>query len=517
MAAPSHPPTKRPRRVFAFGFVLLVTLASAFVVAARSPEPVAQSLSRPTTAPARPAPATPTLSASPKRVEPPPPPIDTARAARWVGASHLFVIQRRALTAAIVHGSATQTLPLPRADGQGPPNILLITVDTLRADHLGTYGYRRRTSPNIDRLARSAAVFEQARAAGPMTRFSMAPMLTGRHFSEISRSAPERWPVIHEDEVMMAERLSDAGYHTAAFHTVDYFHPNNGMAQGFDHFDISCFSASGCRNFRHAKTSRYITDRAIAYLDAPQLPRDQPFFMWVYYSDPHSDFRSHGRYERDLPGDTEVDHYDQEIRHTDTHIGRLLKALDERGATENTIIFFISDHGEGLVKEEDHYQVHHGANLYDEIMRVPLIVRGPGISPQRIETPVSLLDLVPTMNAIADVPSEPWRRGVSLVPYLKGERPPHPPVFFEKLRSQTPDLWPKGRGLKGMVAWPYKVIWTPKKDRFKVFDLSSDPHERRNLFKRLEPAERDRIIEPLRAWAEHTLTPVPMVFEEGAP
>ncbi|MDP6945879.1 MAG: sulfatase-like hydrolase/transferase, partial [Myxococcota bacterium] len=123
-----------------------------------------------------------------------------------------------------------------------PPNMLFITVDTLRADHLGLYGYVRPTSPNLDRLAERCAVFDQARATGSQTRFSVPPMVTGKYFTEIARTEG-LWPRILEEEVTVAEELSDAGYHTAAFHSISYLRAQYGFAQGFDHYDSSVIFA----------------------------------------------------------------------------------------------------------------------------------------------------------------------------------------------------------------------------------------------------------------------------------
>lgn len=384
--------------------------------------------------------------------------------------------------------------PLLELTREGPPNLLFIVVDTLRADHLGLYGYERDTSPRLDALAERAVVFEQARATGSQTRFSVPPMLTGKYFTEIERTE-SKWPKVSLDEHLLAERLKEgANYHTLAWHSVGYFNPIYHFDQGYDHYDFSCIGARD--PVQRSATGDYITDRVLSYVERNDLNTPQPFHMWVYYSDPHSAYLFHDDFPR--WGPHRSDAYDAEIAFTDHHIGRLIDGLQEKGLLENTVVVLTSDHGEGLDKEDDHGKLYHGPTLYDEVMRVPLLVWAPGLEPQRIKTPVSLIDLLPTFLELAGLPEDPELRGVSLVPWLAGERPEHPPVFFEKHKSEA---LPQ----KGMVQWPFKVILVMPYNRVEIYNLEEDPRERNNLAKALPEAEREKLVGLLKYWSTHVI------------
>src|SRR5690606_18319905 len=163
---------------------------------------------------------------------------------------------------------------------EGPPNVLFVIIDTLRADHLGCYGYTRDTSPHIDALCERAVVFEQARATGPQTRFSVPAMTTGKHFTRIKRTAG-KWPKVDADEKVLAEHFEEAGYFTAAFHSIFYFRDIYGMAQGFDHHDASVVSER--HPVQDTPTSDLVTDKVLAFLDSDAFTQNtDPWMLWTY-------------------------------------------------------------------------------------------------------------------------------------------------------------------------------------------------------------------------------------------
>jgi arylsulfatase A-like enzyme len=381
--------------------------------------------------------------------------------------------------------------PAPALDR---PDILLITIDTLRADHLGTYGYARDTSPRIDAWARGAVVFEQARSTGPSTRFSIPPLLVGKYFTEIARNKNE-WPTLRDGELTLAERLHALGYVSAAFHSIRYFWPQYGLGQGFDHWSTACLD--GRWPPLRASCSDWITDETLAWLDEHGRDPAQPLLLWSYYGDPHSQYMRHPGHPNF--GSAYVDGYDDEIAFVDHHVGRLLDGVRAR-RTRPLVVVLLADHGEGLDPAVDHGSKHHSANLHDELVRVPLIVEVPGLAARRVATPVSLIDVVPTLLDLLGQPRDPALRGVSLVPWLRGEDPPHPPVIFEKHRALDDPQ-------HGMVAWPYKVIRTMPGGRAKIFDLAADPGERRDLAGTLDPDERRRLVGALRHWHERVRVP----------
>lgn len=385
--------------------------------------------------------------------------------------------------------------PSPR-----PPNIVWIVVDTLRADHLGMYGYGRDTSPNLDAWAEGGVVFDQARSAGPKTMFSVPAMVTGKYFTEIHRTEG-KWPTILEDERLVPERLKAAGYHTAAVHSVSYFRRWSGMAQGVDEHDVGCILERA--SWRNHATSDCVTDHALAWLDREVDAPTEPFFLWAYYGDPHSPYLRHEGYEG--LGNDRVGRYDQEVAFTDAQVGRLLAGLHVRGLDDRTVVIFTADHGEGLVEAEDHGHLYHGPTLNDEVIRVPLIMRGPGLEPGRTQRPVSLVDLAPTFLELAGIAPDPDLRGVSLAPYLHGEDPPHPPVFFEKEKATA---LPQ----KGMVLWPYKVVLVKPYNKLRIWNLAEDPHERVEIRRTMPRDERDRLVDTLQYWSTNVLEsrrPVP--------
>ncbi len=376
------------------------------------------------------------------------------------------------------------------------PDILLITIDTLRADHLGMYGYARDTSPRLDAWAKTAVVFEQARATGPSTRFSIPAMMTGKYITEVMRSAGE-WPVIFESELLFGERLAALGYATAAFHSVRYFRPYFNLDQGFEHWSCDCLDVRGPPLFMSC--SDFLTDEALAWLDGPAATDPRPLLMWTYYGDPHSRYVEH----RGIPsfGPEYKDIYDNEIRFVDEHVGRLLDGIAARRPDRELIIVLHSDHGEGLDHDEDHGQLYHSNNLHDELIRVPLVVSGPDIEPRRVTEVVSLIDFVPTMLDLLGEPSDPTLRGTSLTPWMlgtPGRR--HPPVMFEKHRAADD-------AQHGMVLWPFKVIRTPATGDIDIYDLSVDPGERVDISAQLDRGQRRRLVGGLVHWHRHVRVP----------
>ncbi len=410
--------------------------------------------------------------------------------------SDLAAAEQAEIAALFDHGAA----PAPASTTTAPrrPDILVITIDTLRADHLGTYGYARETSPRIDAWAQQAVVFEQARSTGPSTRFSIPPMMVGRHFTELRRSTGE-WPVIFDSETLLAERLAALGYATWAFHSVRYFRPYFGLDQGFEHWSCDCLDVRGPPLFMTC--ADFVTDEVLTWL-GNHADESRPMLLWAYYGDPHSRYVEHpgtpsfGSEYKDL--------YDHEIRFVDEHVGRLLDGVAAARPGRELVVVLHSDHGEGLDHELDHGALYHSNNLYDELVHVPLVISGPGFAPRRVAEPVSLVDFVPTMLAVVGEPVDPSLRGVSLLPWLQGrEDTAHPPVMFEKHRALD-DVQ------HGMVLWPYKVIRTPATGELDIYDLVEDPLERVDVAARLDAQLRRRLTGALSHWHRRIREP----FEE---
>jgi arylsulfatase A-like enzyme len=304
-----------------------------------------------------------------------------------------------------------------------------------------------------------------------MTRFSVPVLMSGRYFSELERTGGS-WPRVLPSNALLAESMSEAGYHTSAFHSIGYLLPLFGMDQGFDTYDVSVIRDRDPVHWN--PTSDLVTDRILAYFDdtIAQLDGHPPWFLWAYYGDPHAGFQQHEGVRSFGP--SLADLYDHEILFTDMHIGRLLDGMEKRGLLGNTAIVLTSDHGEGLNPDADHGYSYHGQTLFDNVLRVPLVFVVPGASPSVVTTSVGNVDVMPTLLSLVGLPVPRPLHGVSLVPYIEGSNPTHPPVFAEKV---TTNVLPQ----KSMLKWPYKLIWKLGINKFELYDIASDPAELHEL------------------------------------
>ncbi|MCZ7586125.1 MAG: sulfatase [Deltaproteobacteria bacterium] len=268
------------------------------------------------------------------------------------------------------------------------PNIVVISLDTVRADHLGIYGYRRRTSPNITRLALRSSVFDRAYSATPWTLGSFAALWT----SQLPSVAGifDWGNHLKPPAVTLAEILRSAGYETHAVVSCDGLQ-RNGIEQGFDVFDDSL---NDRLDAYAALTSRDVTDAGIRALNRE---RRRPIFLWLHYFDPHEKYLDHPEFAF---GSAEIDLYDEEIASTDFHIGLLIDFMLEKGLFRNTIIVLHADHGEEF---GEHGGSRHAMTLYEEVVRVPLIIYVPERAPDRVKGLVSLVDVAPTLLSLAGV------------------------------------------------------------------------------------------------------------------
>jgi choline-sulfatase len=393
---------------------------------------------------------------------------------------------------AVPEAEATDASPRPAVVHR--PNVVLITIDTLRADRLGAWGYPRGTSPRLDALAGRGLRFHWAFAQGAQTKVSMPSVFTGRYFSEVDRS-PDSWATIWPENITLAERLRDAGYHTAGFPAHRFFLPSYGLNQGFVDWDLTLVNKYGPRMV-NVSTSGQTTDLVLEWLGR-HAPDAGPFYLWIHYFDPHHFYQSHDQ-PTDL-GDSDSDRYDEEIRFTDEHVGRLLDVLDERGWGRNTYVLVHGDHGEGFGEHDYRY---HGQHLFNDQVRVPLIVAGPGLPGRVVDTPVPLLDVVPTVLDLAGLRRPPELPGLSLLPFgAPGAGVTRGPVFIEMVRDSNHS------DRRAIIDWPWKYQWGITFDEYTLFDLSVDPEEKNDLSAG-EPEVRARLNARLRQWMAREVRPV---------
>ncbi len=362
------------------------------------------------------------------------------------------------------------------------PNVLLITLDTTRADRLGCYGYDLAETPYLDALAKRGVLFERAYAPAPMTSPSHTSMLTGL------------WPPEHgvytNGQVSLnsgiptaAALLAQRGYTTAAFLAAFVLQAKFGLNQGFRVYDDDLSTADRGGDVLHRyRDGRYVVDSAIRWL-TKQQPQSSaaPFFCWVHLYDPHDPYLAHP----DEFGDRFQDRrYDGELAYTDRQVGRLLDALDKLGMTDRTVIVVVGDHGESL---GEHGEETHGYMLHESTLRVPLIIADPRrkASGQRVASPVSLVDVFPTLLELGRVSPPEAAKRRSLKPALDGESLPPQSCYSQ---TEEPYLQARWSPLQGLTTDRWRYVRTAKPE---LYDLRNDPRELHNL----ATEQPDRVVE----------------------
>jgi choline-sulfatase len=362
-----------------------------------------------------------------------------------------------------------------RAPREPPPlNVVLITIDTLRWD-LGYMGYPRPITPCLDALAARAVVFERAYATASYTPKSLGPLLIGKYASETHRDR-EHYTTFYPVNVFVTERLKEAGYRTLGVMGHHYFKWKTGFEQGFDVWDTSTVSAQA-RDDDPSVTSDRLTDVAIRLLEAET--GQQPFFAWVHYLDPHAPYVPHEG-APDLGPTAQNGHpqrmaYDDEVRFTDEHVGRLLDFVDGQGWASKTAIIVTADHGEAFGERGF---VRHGRELWESIVRVPLIVYLPGAPARRVKVKRSHIDLVPTLLDLAAVPmpSDGSLRGTSLLADVDADADSE--LAERDVYLDMPG-GPFNEARRALITGPTPGVKAIDfgLDRYEVFDLATDVFE----------------------------------------
>lgn len=404
-------------------------------------------------------------------------------------------------------------------------NVLFITVDTLRADHLGCYGYLRDTSPNIDKLAKEGILFPQAIVQWPKTAPSFASMLTSTYgyYNGVIRSTPQK---ISIHFVLLPEILKNANYNTVGIVTNGTLAAAYNFNQGID-THIETWREYG------SKDAKYVTEYALSWL-RENSPKEK-FFMWLHYLDPHARYEPPEPYNEMYVGDKYYDgsqrtklnsgisediggiparahlgnhgkigyyiaQYDAEIRYMDENVGKVLDAVKSMGLSDNTIIIFTSDHGESL--GDHNYYFAHGRFPYDDCVRVPLIMKIPGLKSEIrvIDQPVELISITPTILDILHIPVNNEAQGRSLVPLMLGNSNSIPKYAFTESGFK--------RNYQRMIRTnKWKLIYIlDKEDQqimqgmpFELYDIENDPKELNNLIN-AEPKVTNVLKKELFKW-----------------
>ena len=347
------------------------------------------------------------------------------------------------------------------------PNLLFISVDALRADRLGAWGYGRPTSAHIDAFAREAVIFENAQAQSSWTLPALASVMTSLY-----SSTHRCWTFLDrldEDYETLAERLHAEGWRTAAVASHVFLGRRYGLDQGFSSYDESLVRENILTS-HEAITSQQVTQKGLRWL--AELPDDAgPWFLWLHYFDPHALYLAHEGVSAAFGTQKAQDLYDGEIAFTDQAIGQLLAGLASLGMAEHTVVFFFADHGEEF---GDHGGTAHGHSLHSELLHIPLIVRAPGFAPRRVSAPVRQVDVMPTALELLGLPVPEGLEGTSLVPAMRGEPLPDLPVLGELRQSplHRSDSLERG-GWKLMVDRAQKTV--------ALYDLTRDPEEHEDV------------------------------------
>jgi arylsulfatase A-like enzyme len=347
-----------------------------------------------------------------------------------------------ALDAAAPTRAGGPTVDLSRHD------LLLISIDALRADHVGAYGYPRATTPEIDGLAAEGVVFEAAYTATPHTSYAVTSLMTGKYMRPLLLQG------VGAGSATWADALKRYGYRTAAFYPPALFFVDRPRFErfestglGFEYRKVEFASAAQ----RAEQVEGYLKD----------LPTDKHLFMWVHLFEPHEPYEAHDAHRF---GERNIDRYDSEIASADAGVGRIVRAV--RARRPETVVIVTADHGEEF---GDHGGRYHGTTVYDEQVRVPLVVHAPGLlAPRRVASPVGLVDLVPTVFTGLGIPVSPRVRGRDLGPLLMASSDERGFAF-----SETDDQTLLAQG-------SLRLVCARRVGACRLFDLSTDPSQLRD-------------------------------------
>lgn len=350
-------------------------------------------------------------------------------------------------------------------------SLLLVSIDTLRADHLGCYGYADAMTPRLDGLAARGLRFTRATTVVPLTLPAHSSLMTGT-FPGGHGVRDNGGFYLGDDQVTLAEQLKEKGYRTGGFVGSFVLDRRWGIAQGFDRyfdeFDLKKFEQAPSMDVIQRPGSE-VVDRALTWLGQD---RDEPFFAWVHLYDPHAPYEAPEPYRSRFPA-TATGAYDAEIATADAQVGRLLDALDADGRLAETLVVVVGDHGEML---GEHGEQTHGFFIYDAAVHIPLIVAGPGLPARTVAEQVRIVDVMPTALALLGVPVPRAVQGVSLLPLARGER--------LSLVGHSESWYPRYHygwsELQSLQDARFKYIRAPRPE---LYDLDTDPREEKDLAK----------------------------------
>ena len=382
-------------------------------------------------------------------------------------------------------GSGVELGTLPGGASRDRLNLVVVTLDTIRADRIGAYGAKDVETPALDALAADGVLFEQAVSVAPLTLPAHSSIFTGK-FPPEHGVRDNGGFFLGPEQVTLAELLKGRGYRTGAFVAAYVLAAKWGIGQGFDtyvdDFDLSQVRAVSLSAIQ--RPANEVIDKALPWIEQAS---DSPFFAWIHLYDPHTPYRAPEPFGSRYKGHP----YNGEIAFVDSQIARLVSTLKSRGLYERTVIVVIGDHGESL---GDHGEGTHGFFVYNPVTHVPFVVRAPfsGTARRRVADPVRSVDVMPTALDLLGAPAASGISGVSLVPLMTGAR------RELELDAYSEAMYPLHHygwsDLRALRSGRYKVIDAPRPE---LYDVDTDPGEKTNLFAERQ-ALGERMIAQLR-------------------
>lgn len=345
-------------------------------------------------------------------------------------------------------------------------NILLVTLDTTRADRLGAYGYPGARTPALDSMAAGGVRFTNAYCPVPMTLPSHSSILTGTTplYHKVHNNGTY---YLNTDIVTLTERLKERGYRTAAFVSSFNVDSRFGVAKGFDVFDDRFRDDEMIKTFRSERRAGETTAAFLQWLDGRP---NGPFFSWIHYYDPHTPYDPPSPFKEEFASNR----YQGEIAYMDSCFAKVLERLREKGLLERTLIVIASDHGEAMGEREE---LGHGVFIYDVTMKVPLLFHAPRNLPKGlvVDSRVRLIDIMPTVLDALKMPVGSVVQGTSLLPYMEGRKKDDLPCYLESYYPLETYGWSE---LVGLIDGGWKFIRAPRPE---LYDLKTDPGETKDL------------------------------------
>lgn len=410
-----------------------------------------------------------------------------------------------------------------------PRHVIVLSLDTTRADALGLYGNPRAHTPRLDAFGAESVVFEHHYSAAPTTLASHTALLTGNH--PHTHGVPRNDYKVHDKNELLPELLKAQGFTTAAFLGAMPLGSHSNFTQGFDHVDETFTQHRQTDGAGQSeRPGDLVSDAVMAWLDAHPAAEGERYFLFIHMFDAHSPYRPDPEelalYEPDMSieGAGSMDHIERVqkmlakkdptaephvrtlkelylagVATLDKHVGRLIDGLDSRGVLDEAVFIITADHGETYASHREAFD--HGETVYDETIHTPLIVRFPGawLAGTRIGQAVSNTDVVPTVLALLGFEGPPTD-GLSLIGALRwpwwsrGE-----PIFSEGTKPHIPNQpgWQNDPMEKAIIDDGQKLIFAPRSERTEVYNLLRDPEEAKNLRKEVEAGD---LLEQLQAW-----------------